>query len=138
MIDNLADQLRRDEGIRRFPYVDTKGKTTIGVGHNLTDNGQSDYIINEQLEEDIRERAVGPCQALTWISTIDYPRQAVVYNMCFNMGYPTLLHFTHFLAAMEKGDWDTASQEMLNSAWASQVGDRAKRLAEQIRTGVWQ
>lgn len=137
MIDNLADQLRRDEGVRLSPYVDTVGKVTIGVGRNLTDVGISNDEANDMLENDIR-KAVASCNGLPWFNTMDYPRQAAILNMCFNLGFTGLLHFTHMLAALQKGDWETAAQEMLNSAWASQVGDRAKRLAEQIRTGVWQ
>lgn len=41
MISSLQEQLIRDEGVRKFPYKDTVGKTTIGVGRNLDDVGLS-------------------------------------------------------------------------------------------------
>jgi lysozyme len=41
------------------------------------------------------------------------------------------------LAAMERGDWFTAGDQMMDSRWAKQVGMRAERLADQLRTGEW-
>lgn len=38
----LLSELSRDEGRRLKPYLDTVGKTTIGVGRNLTDVGISE------------------------------------------------------------------------------------------------
>jgi lysozyme len=39
------------------------------------------------------------------------------------------------LAACQKGEWDKAANEMLDSKWASQVKQRAKTLAEIMRKG---
>jgi len=38
---SLEEQLKLHEGIKLYPYKDTKGKWTIGVGRNLTDVGIS-------------------------------------------------------------------------------------------------
>jgi len=40
--------------------------------------------------------------------------------------------FKKFLKAMEEGDFQTASVEMMDSRWATQVGDRAKRLRDRV------
>ena len=48
------------------------------------------------------------------------------------------MKFKRMLAAIEKGDWDTAALEALNSKWADQVGARAKEIAEMLRTGEYQ
>jgi len=42
------------------------------------------------------------------------------------------------LAALDINDWETAAEEMADSLWAKQVGERAKRLETQILTGIWQ
>jgi lysozyme len=55
--------------------------------------------------------------------------------MCFNLGYPRLSNFKKFLAAIQTGNWEEASEEMLDSKWAIQVGDRAKRLAKRMEKG---
>src|SRR2546427_7676812 len=39
----------------KFPYVDTVGKVTIGIGYNLTDRGMPDEWINTRSEEHTSE-----------------------------------------------------------------------------------
>lgn len=39
------------------------------------------------------------------------------------------------LAAMQVSDWDEAAVQMLDSEWAAEVPNRAKRLANQMRIG---
>ena len=50
--------------------------------------------------------------------------------MCFNMGSPRVSKFQKMLAALEVQDYQTASTEMLDSRWASQVPNRARELSE--------
>ena len=56
-------------------------------------------------------------------------------DMAFNMGVPRLCKFKNMWAAVEAGDFDTASIEMLDSRWARQVKSRATKLAEAMKTG---
>ena len=58
-------------------------------------------------------------------------------NMAFNMGVAGLLEFRQMLAEVQTADWPGAAAEMLSSKWATQVGDRAHRLALQMTTGEW-
>lgn len=51
--DILRPQLRIDEGVREFPYTDTVGKLSIGVGRNLDDVGLRPDEIALMLENDI-------------------------------------------------------------------------------------
>ena len=53
----------------------------------------------------------------------------------FNLGYPRLSKFVKFIDAMQKGDWKKASEEMIDSKWASQVGRRAIRLQQMVIHG---
>jgi lysozyme len=137
MITNLVDQLRRDEGVRNMPYVDTVGKVTIGVGRNLTDVGLSDSEVIQLLQNDI-DKVTAQLAPYQWYNTMDSVRQGAIQNMAFNLGINGLLHFPHMIAALARSDWATAAQEMSSSLWASQVGPRAVRLQQQILTGVWQ
>jgi lysozyme len=136
-ITDIYSQLRRDEGMRPFPYTDTAGKLTIGVGRNLTDDGLLQNEIDFLLGNDVANVTEELLDRLPWFKSLDDARQGVLLNMCFNLGFPKLEEFAKFLAACAQGDWSTAADEMKNSAWAREVGDRAVRLEEQMRTGVW-
>ena len=48
-----------------------------------------------------------------------------------------LARFKNMLAALSDEDFETASAEALSSRWATQVGKRADRIAERIRTGTY-
>lgn len=61
-------------------------------------------------------------------------RQRVLVNMAFNLGMTGLLGFKTTLLAMEQGRYEDAAR-MLRSRWAGQVGVRAERLSEMMRTG---
>jgi lysozyme len=134
----LMMQLRRDEGLKLFPYTDTTGNLTIGVGRNLTGVGISAEEAEYLLGNDIY-RAVGSLsKVLPWADRLDDARHGALVNMTFNLGIGGLLQFENFLASMRAGDWKTAAADMLDSKWAEQVGLRAKRLSQQILLGTWQ
>jgi len=69
---------------------------------------------------------------MPWWRGLSDDRMRVMANMCFNLGYPRLSKFKKFLAAMQEEDWETAAEEMMDSKWATQVGDRAKRLRNRV------
>ncbi len=135
--DRLTEQLIRDEGMRLKPYQDTVGKWTIGVGRNLTDRGITQTEAIAMLNRDI-DVADLECRAnLPWFDTLDQVRQGVLVNMAFNLGISRLMQFKNTLALVQAHDYEAASIQMLQSKWAEQVGNRALRLADQMRRGVW-
>lgn len=145
MITNIHDQLKRDEGEVLHVYLDTKGIRTAGVGHNLIAHGidlpVGTPITQEQsdtwLDQDIQTVTDNLQSHLPWSDALDEVRFGVLQNMCFNLGIMKLLGFHHFLGFMESGNYDIAANEMLDSAWAKQVGNRAIRLSIQVDKRVW-
>jgi lysozyme len=133
--DLLAQELTRDEGIRSKPYLDTVGKSTIGVGRNLTDVGLSDDEILMLLKNDIDRVLDELDRVLPWFRSMSDNRQRCLANMSFNLGLPTLLQFKATLGAMQAGRYDDAAAGMMDSKWARQVGQRAVRLAQMMREG---
>ncbi|MFV1943497.1 glycoside hydrolase family protein [Pseudomonas luteola] len=131
----LEKQLTLDEGCKNKPYTDTVGKLTIGVGRNLDDRGLSADEIQLILRNDI-DIATRICQKLIpTFDQLDDVRQEVLVNMAFNLGQIRLAGFKKFLAAVAAGNFDLASDEMLDSTWATQVGERATRLASAMEKG---
>lgn len=118
-----------------FPYVDTKGNVTIGIGYNLTARGLPDAWINEQYDQDVTYFHTQLTHDFDWYEKLCDERKMVLIDMCF-MGYKTFKEFKLMLAALEKGDYEEASYQIMNSEWAEQVHGRAKENAEIMRTGV--
>jgi lysozyme len=134
---DLIEQLKRDEGVRSVVYNDSMGIPTIGVGRNLRDVGLSKDEIDLLLNNDIK-RVTAQLEQFDWFNGMDYVRQAALMNMCFNVGLASLMHFPTMLHCLSVKDWSGAAAAALDSKWATQVGDRAHRVAQQILTGEWQ
>lgn len=133
--ESLKNILIRHEGLKLKPYKDTVGKLTIGVGRCLDTTGISPIEANMLLDNDI-ERVCEECQkAFPWFEALCDTRKTVVASMVFNLGLEGLQAFTKMLKAIEAKDYDAASNQMLSSKWAGQVGSRAVELAEMMRDG---
>lgn len=133
--DLLRQQLEIEEGVRLKPYVDTVGKVTIGIGHNLTDNGISQAVCDAIFKEDALGVVNDLNNNLPWWQTLDDVRQRVLADLCFNMGISTLLTFNDFLGYMKAGNWLAAALDLQHTKWASQVGQRALKLSHMLMTG---
>lgn len=130
----LAKELERDEGLRLKPYRDSEGHLTIGIGRNL-ECGITEGEALLMLQNDIKEVQHELDKEMPWWRGMDEVRQRVLANMCFNLGIEGLMRFHKALAAMEKGDYEHAAEEMADSKWDHEVGDRAVRLVAMMRTG---
>jgi lysozyme len=72
------------------------------------------------------------------MANISEARQGAFLNMAFNLGIAGLAGFTNTLMHAKYGNWEQVAKNLLASKYATQVGDRAKRLAKQFETGEWQ
>ena len=134
----MIKELRRDEGVVAHAYQDHLGYWTIGVGR-LVDKRRGGRLreseIDMLLSNDIDEFASALDKHLPWWRSLDGVRQRVLLNMAFNLGVNGLLGFKNTLAYVKAGNYEKAASNMLLSKWAKQVGNRAKRLSEMMRTG---
>ena len=137
----LIAELRRDEGVRYSPYKDTLGIDTVGVGHNLKAKplGLTYPLTDEEVDRilamDLDEVFEGLNSRLPWWRDLSCARQRVLANMAFNMGIEGLLTFKNTLQAIQRGHYELAKVNMLQSKWAKQVGQRANRLAKMMVEG---
>ena len=137
---DLKSQLLREEGAEPCAYQDSLGYWTIGVGRLIDSRkggGLSNDEINYLLENDIKAKTREVLLALPWMPRLSEPRQAVLIGMAFQMGLKGLLQFKRTLGSIEDGHYSEAAAEMLDSLWAQQTPERAKRLAKQMETGEW-
>lgn len=131
----LIEELKRDEGVKLFPYKCSANKLTIGVGRNIEERGITEDEANYLLKNDLTMCVEEVESIFTWYPYLTDSRKRVIVNMVFNLGLSRFLNFKKFIDAMEQKDYETAGKEMLDSKWAKQVGDRAKRLKQMIVEG---
>lgn len=141
MRENIIRSLRGEEGEVLSEYKDHLGYSTIGVGR-LIDKRKGGGITEEEsaylLGNDVDKVTTQLNKRLPWWTKLDEARQGVLVNMAFQMGIDGLLGFKNTLKMIESGQYEAAARGMLQSKWAQQTPSRAKRMAEQMRTGVWQ
>lgn len=147
----LIERLEFHEGYRAKKYICTGGKTTQGVGHNLDNNPLSDIeksLINDLnnwtkteahfvLSNDIERCKKQLQNSFSWFKSLDDERQYALIDMNFQLGFYGLSKFKKMLKALEIGDFEEASKQCLDSAYAKQTPNRAKRIAYLIKTGEW-
>ena len=134
MSGNLIDMLIAHEGLELFPYKCSAGKYTIGVGRNIEDIGITREEAVTLLHNDIT-RVKSELKQFPWFTQLNQVRQDALIDMCFNLGMPRFCTFKRMIAALEDHNYYKASNEMISSRWADQVGSRAVDLADMIRTG---
>lgn len=153
-----------EEGSVPTVYKDSEGYDTIGIGH-LVDERKGGYLpiyahselqskgylsdstISRLYEEDLNRTLNDLKLRLPWVFYLDPVRRDVLIDMCFQMGigYPPrngkpgkgLLGFVNTLRYIQNGNYEQAAKNMLVSKWATQTPNRAKRRAEEMRTGVY-
>lgn len=148
-LEKLHISLINHEGLKLVPYIDTVGVKTIGVGHNMDKNplpiqmaawlalhGSITYDMAIQLLDDDIQAAKRQLQYnLKWFENEDEVRQRALLELAFNLGMSGLMAFKYTLAYWKSHQYELAANELLNSKWATQVGNRSKVIAEMVRTG---
>lgn len=137
MKQKWIDQTKLFEGLSLRMYKCPTGHWTIGYGHNLEANGITLELAEEMLKTDLAYARMEVGSKILCSSKLNEARQYVLVDMCFNMGILKLLTFKKMLAALQEGYYERAASEMLDSKWAQQVGRRAQKLAEIMRTGEY-
>ena len=136
-IDEVIESLREEEGWSSTIYKCTQGHWTIGYGRNVdphTGIGISREEGEFMLRSDVMRTIEELDNAFPFFSELDQPRTAVLIELAFQLGLPTLRKFSNMLAALWAGDTARAAEELLNSRYARQVPARANRYAERLRS----
>ena len=142
MITSVQQLLEDDEGRRIWPYTDTRGNLTWGIGH-LMSNGVTHEVevllnqaVNLQFQSDL-SNAVDGMAFMPAFPGLDPVRQAVVIDMAFNLGLHGLLGFDTFLSFMSNHQWTEAATDLRGTKVYQQLPHRYERLAVMIETGQW-
>lgn len=141
--DREKQEIELDEGKVLTSYKDSLGNWTIGIGHLLGADPKfqgitiTDQECGEYFEEDFNEAVKEAQSAFDGFEGLDGPRKGAIVNMAFQMGEKTLSTFHTFLDYLDRGMYQEAALDLMNTRYARQVPQRAKRIAYRIRTGQY-
>jgi lysozyme len=108
----------------------------LGVGRNLDDVGISENEALILLANDIK-RCQTEASKFAWFNALSEVRQDVILSMLFNLGLPRFKGFRKMIAALARRDYVEAADQMLESQWAEQVGDRVLTLSRMMESNKY-
>ena len=123
------------EGFSRYIYLDSVGVRTVGFGRNLDDRGisreEAEMLLLNDLETSTKE-----AKKLEFYENLtSNNRRDVIVEMIFNMGLTRFKEFKKTIGYINQANYSAAADEMLDSRWAKQVGQRALTLSNKFRAG---
>lgn len=137
-VSELMQHLRREEGVRHSVYQDHLGYWTIGVGRMVDErlggklsDDEVDYLLRNDISRVIDELNTN----IPWWESLEPGAKIALASMCFQMGWPRLSKFKKMLAALQASQYEMAASEALDSVWAKQTPERAKRVAKLMEYG---
>ena len=134
MTSTLIEAVKLSEGFRDRVYQDTLGIDTIGYGFAI-----KDLVIDEDIAEMILRRKLEKLvydtnKRFSFLKDLPEQAQDVIYEMCYQLGITGVSKFKKTLAYLENFEYKMASKEMLDSKWARQTPNRAKKLSDVIKS----
>jgi lysozyme len=132
-VEKFKPLIKKHEGLRLKPYKCSAGKTTIGYGRNLDDNGITEEEADRMLHNDIFVCTIELDKMLPWWKSHPDHVQQVLVNMCYNLGITRFMEFKRTLGYIRDQKYSVAAVEMMKSKWAEQVGARAKELSVMLQ-----
>ena len=134
-MDDLKARIKKHEGFRDVMYKDSLGFATIGYGHlilptdNYVDGKQySKEVLDAVFDKDFQNALDNANKLMSGYDLVDQAKE-VICEMVFQLGIGGVSKFKNMWKALEKEDYYTASQEMLDSRWARQTPKRAEDLS---------
>ena len=125
----LIERIGVNEGFRSKPYQCSEGVWTIGHGITWVTEEESLHILSgriSQLHLKLEEQ-------FDWYDGLPPEIKGVVIECCYQMGVKGWSNFRKAISHMKESNWKGAADEMLDSLWAKQTPNRAKRLASIVR-----
>lgn len=136
MIEALLADLEREEGWRPHVYQDTLGYWTLGFGF-LVHPGKGDGLPREVGEFWLRHKVTAILEDFPnrWPPYAFQPEdvQRALIQMAYQLGVEGVLGFKLMLTALERGDRETAAENVIASKLHQQTPARCERVARLIR-----
>jgi lysozyme len=131
--NNLKEMIKSNEGCRLTAYADSRGNLTIGYGHLLKFGSSIPQTAADAIFEADFEKVCTEYNSLKL--ELDPGRRAVIIDMIFNMGIANVRKFNMMIKHLHDKNWIQAAYELMNSEYAKQVPERAKRNRDRLLRG---
>lgn len=143
LLETIKEDLIKHEGYKAEIYLCSENIPTFGIGHAIKES-DLEYtwpvgtpIEKERIDnafEDDLNIAVSDANAL-FLNLQSHPDQVVrvCVNMAFNLGRTRLGRFKKMIGAVNEGNYKKAADEMVDSRWYNQVGNRSIELENWMR-----
>jgi len=139
--DKLLESVKKHEGFRDTPYLDTLNKRTVGFGHLCVEDHWEDgkkydkEYLEKILKEDLQyaiNQGEGMCKALK----ISDDAKFLIIEMIFQLGSAGVQKFRKMWDALKEDppNYFEAHVQMLDSRWAKQTPNRAGEMAEAMQS----
>lgn len=130
-MNDLIENIKRNEGFVGTVYKDTLGFDTIGYGTKLPLNEEeSELLLEYRLKQKIKEFE----KKEPFLNKLPLEKQEILIEMSYQMGVNGVLKFKKMWQALKNEDYIEASIQMLDSRWAIQTPNRANQLAKTMKS----
>ncbi len=137
--ERIAHTLKEDEGSvtnisdKHIPYRCSENKLTLGYGRLVDPDVAGSGITEDEamylLTNDITNTTNELAKNFKWWWDMPQDVQEGMIYMCFQLGLPSFMKFKNMLKHLEEKNFYKAAEECLDSKWARQTPNRAKRVA---------
>lgn len=139
--------IAENEGFCDTVYKDSLGFDTIGYGFKLhksifTESKIQEYKNGCCMKRDTADNILRTLVThylvrvrvnFSWFNGLPLTAQIVMIDLAYNLGISGLKKHQKFLAFMEKLQFKEASEELLDSKYAKQVPNRAKKNSDELK-----
>lgn len=133
----IKEDITRHEGCVCEVYLDSEGLPTAGIGHLLLgvdglevgDPVPMEAVL-EWFDRDYKEAVTDCCAIFLNFASLPDQVKRVLVNMAFNLGRNRLSKFKNTIRYVNEGNYVMAANEMIDSKWYAQVGNRSKELVD--------
>ncbi|MCH4295591.1 glycoside hydrolase family protein [Shewanella sp. 3B26] len=147
LVATASKLLEDEEQYRAKPYMCSERYPTVGFGQRIGPRDAPLSVYRFTLPRPVAETWLRINVALLAGQLVTHPtiapafaaanlaRQTILLSMAYQLGVNGLARFENTLKAAASGDWRAAARHALDSRWARQTPQRAKRHAMALERG---
>ena len=137
----LIEKIKENEGLKDHRYEDSLGRLTVGYGFLLAALTADELALNggkyepmsketadKILELKLKKLTAAVFATFDWLKEKPKNVQEVVIEMAYQLGVSKVKKFVTTMHHIRVGEYRAAYQSGMNSLWAKQTPNRAKKV----------